>query len=113
MKKAIPTVTVMSFKFHLLYTVGQNTYKFRMNNMCNTFFLFEHIILLLENCTGNKDTSFKSWIQPYEKHMNLIEMTRAHGSMLCSITILLDNYSCAGISYTTSGAWKLQLLAVD
>ena len=58
-----------------LYTVGRNTYKFRMNNMCNTFFLFEHIILLLENCTGNKDTSFKSWIQPYEKHIDLIEMT--------------------------------------
>ena len=57
------------------YTVGRNTYKFRMNNMCNTFFLFEHIILLLENCTGNKDTSFKSWIQPYEKHIDLIEMT--------------------------------------
>ena len=43
--------------------------------MCNTFFLFEHIILSLENCTGNKDTSFKSWIQPYEKHIDLIEMT--------------------------------------
>ena len=57
------------------YTVGRNTYKFRMNNMCNTFFLFEHIILLLENCTDNKDTSFKSWIQPYEKHIDLIEMT--------------------------------------
>ena len=57
------------------YTVGRNTYKFRMNNMCNTFFLFEHIIILLENCTGNKDTSFKSWIQPYEKHIDLIEMT--------------------------------------
>ena len=58
-----------------LYTVGRNTYKFQMNNKCNTFFLFEHIILLLENCTGNKDTSFKSWIQPYEKHIDLIEMT--------------------------------------
>ena len=43
--------------------------------MCNTFFLFEHITLLLENCTGIKDTSFKSWIQLYEKHIDLIEMT--------------------------------------